>query len=198
MFFQDEKHSKLQIKLDSPPLEYVWCRLSPTGSFRQRGCSNALGVPGPKMPLFSLDTPIIARRTATEFKTSMSLMRFSYLSGKRLQQYQKSVNQQLCHRIRGNAIKNRKRLYDITDQTPKIISICDIRFNKELWYNIKTAVKNYTNWYTICKFLKEQSKRKLDASDTKHPRTEEDRRGTVCRSKEDSYLMMKTNIYHKI
>lgn len=30
------------------------------------------------------------------------------------------------------------------DRAPKIINVCDIEFNKELCYNVKTAVKNFS------------------------------------------------------
>lgn len=33
------------------------------------------------------------------------------------------------------------------ETSPKIISICDIEFNKQLCYNVKTAVKNFSYAY---------------------------------------------------
>lgn len=40
-----------------------------------------------------------------------------------------------------------------TDQHPKLINICDIEFNRELCYNVRTAVKSFSYAYKLVYYL---------------------------------------------
>lgn len=115
---------------------------------------NAFGVPGAKMPsLFS--------RYSDNSKENSYQIQDKYVPDAVFlfigaNDYNNIKNPSISNFVGGYVAMLEKiiRGYMIyTDQTPKIISICDMGFNKELCYNVKTAIKNFNFSYKLAYYL---------------------------------------------
>lgn len=115
---------------------------------------NALGVPGAKMPsLFA--------RTTDNSKENSYKLEDKYVPDAVLlfigaNDYNNVKNPSMGNFVDGYVamLQNIAKDYMIyTDQSPKLISICDIQFNKELCYNVRTAVKRFAYAYRSVYYL---------------------------------------------
>jgi hypothetical protein len=115
---------------------------------------NALGVPGAKMPsLFSRNTD---NSKENSYKLEDKYVPDAVLLFIGANDYNNVKNPSMGNFVDGYVGMLQKIAKDYmiyTDQRPKLISICDIEFNKELCYNVRTAVKSFAYAYKSVYYL---------------------------------------------
>lgn len=115
---------------------------------------NAFGVPGPKMPsLFSRYSDNTKENSYKIEDKYVPDALFLFIGSN---DYSNIKNPSISNFVGGYVSMLEKIVKDYmiyTDRGTKIISICDIEFNKELCYNVKTAVKNFSYSYKYVYYL---------------------------------------------
>jgi hypothetical protein len=136
---------------------------------------NALGVPGPKMP--SLFSRYSDNSKADSYKLQdkyVADVLFLFIGAN---DYSNIKNPSINNFVTGYEAMLERIVKDYmiyTDQGTVLINVCDIQFNKELCYNVKTAVKNFSYSYRQVYYLEipEGTAGKGDSGCIGHPNSQ--------------------------